>query len=353
MISRMHRLVLFIGLLTAALLTGCYNRWTGNYSQVPDLTAESVSVLETSEMTEEDHQRQLEILHELAVEGEPGYTINGGDKLAITVYNNEDLSTKTVVTPDGYLGMVLVGQIKVSGLTIAEASKKIEDALAKYIRNPKVGLSPYEIVSENATIAGAVNSPGIVPIYNGMRLADLFAKAGGSASRYTDGQTISAADFDNSIFVRNGKTIPVDFTKAIEHGDPLHNILLRRGDYIFIAASDSNMVYVIGDVKKPGQRVWHQQLGILEVLSQAGWTNETCWDHAIIIRGGMTNPKMFKIDVDGIVTGKVPDVYVKPGDVIYVPHDNITEYNVFIRKLMPTAQLINMLITPATWIRTF
>jgi hypothetical protein len=52
---------------------------------------------------------------------------------------------------------------------------------------------------------------------------------------------------------------------------------------------------------------------------------------------------MYKIDVDGILTGKCRNVYLKANDIVYVPKDNMAEYNVFIRKLLPTAQLVNLL----------
>lgn len=335
--------------LAAVLLTGCYNRWTGNYSAVPELENENGVILETAELSPEEQRKQLEELRKLADEAPPAYTINSGDKLEVVVYNHPDLSTKITVTPDGYLGMVLVGQLKVSGLTIAEAAAKLEEALSRYIKNPKVGLSPYEIVSQTATIAGAVNHSGSYPIDDGMRLADLFAKAGGAALHYYDGQTMSAADFEHSFFIRAHKTLPVDFIKAIEHGDPLHNIPLRRGDYIYIAARDNSMVYLVGEAKQPGRHVWTSQLGLLELLAAGGWLNDTYWSHAIIIRGGLAQARMYKIDLDGILRGNIPNIPLCPGDIVYIPKDNISEYNVFVRKLMPTAQLINMLLSPANW----
>ena len=352
MIMRFPAGLLFTAFLISCLV-GCYNsRWTGNYDKIPELDYKHVAVIDKNELSNAEKQKRDEYLKKIAAEKIPVYTINGGDQLEIRVYNHNDLMTRTIVTPDGYLGMVLIGEIKVSGLTLAQASKKIEDALSKYIRNPKVGISPFEIVSETATISGAVSKSGIYPIVNGMRLADLFAKAGGSESRLFDGQTVSAADFPNSLFIRNNKVIPVDFVRAIEFGDPIHNIPLRRGDYVFIAARESSQIFLVGDVKHPKQFLWHREFGLLELLSEGGWMNETHWENVIIIRGGLSNPKMFKVNVDGILAGKLPNVALKSGDIVYVPHDNISEYNVFVRKLFPTAQLINMLITPAAWVGT-
>ena len=185
-----------------------------------------------------------------------------------------------------------------------------------------------------------------------MRLADLFAKAGGAASYHFNGQSLSAADFANSFFIRKNEIVPVDFVEAIEHGDPLHNIALHRGDYIFIAARENSQVYLIGEISQPGRHVWTPQLGLLELLAAGGWVKEVNWKNVIIIRGGLANPRMYKVDMDGIIRGDHPNVALKSGDIVYVPRDNISEYNVFIRKLFPTVQLINMLISPATWLST-
>ena len=228
----------------ALLLTGCYDRWTSNYDEVPELEYGRSALLETSEGSEAEELR-LKKLEALEKVPEAPYTLNAGDNVSITVYNHSDLNVRTTITPDGFIGMVFVGQIKVAGLTLEQASDAIEQKLSKYIRNPKVGISPSEIRSETVTIAGAITKPGMYEISNGMRLADLFAKAGGSATHYTDGQTLDAADLDNSLYIRHGEIVPLDFEKAISTGRRPHNVLLRKGDYIYIMPKQESRVYLI------------------------------------------------------------------------------------------------------------
>ena len=60
-------------------------------------------------------------------------------------------------------------------------------------------------------------------------------------------------------------------------------------------------------------------------------------------RDGLAHPRLYKVDVDGILAGKCRNIPLQSGDIIYVPKDDISEYNVFVRKLIPTAQLISLL----------
>ena len=136
----------FAGVLIL-LAAGCYDRWTGNYDEFPDLSDSKSAILDETGLSPEDHARRLEELKALAGEKEPQYTINAGDSVEVKVYNHADLAVKTTVTPDGYIGMMFAGQVRVAGLTLAQAAGKIEKALEKYIRNPKVGISPYAIHS--------------------------------------------------------------------------------------------------------------------------------------------------------------------------------------------------------------
>ena len=343
-------------IFAAALLvggSGCYDRFTWNYSDFKELANDS-AILEENSFTEAERDARLRAIVARDNAKKEKYKINAGDSISINVYNNPDLSvSRTLVTTDGYIGMVLVGQLKVAGLTLEEASLAMEEALSKYIRNPKVGISPLEIHSETATIVGAVNKSGMFTISSDMRLTDLFAMAGGTASRLYDGQTLEAADFSKAVFVRGGKILPVDFVRALEQGDPLHNLQLHKGDYIYIPAKDDSMVFLIGDVKSSQRRVWTKNMGLLELLSSCGGLNDTHWSTAIIIRGGFAKPKMYKVDLDGVLRGDKPNVALESGDIVYIPHDDISEYNVFIKKLFPTAQLANMISTPMFWYTRF
>lgn len=328
----------------AAALCGCYaGRLTGNFSDLPELgCGDDSAVLEESGMDEASEAERERRLRELAEEVEPAYRMNAGDQIAIRVYDHEDLGMETSVGPDGMVGIAFMGQVKLSGLTIAEGAERIRAGIAPYVKNPVVSITVKSVQSENATIAGACAKPGIYGISNQTRLADLYAMAGSSAKRLVKGTDTDVADLEHSMVVRGGEVLPVDFARAINQGDPLNNIRLRRGDYVFIAQSMESSVTVCGEVRVPQKRLYERGMGLLETLTESGWMLDTHWKNVIVIRNGLSNPKMYKVDVDGILAGRRRNVLLKAGDIVYVPKDNMAEYNVFVKKLLPTAQIINL-----------
>ena len=331
------------------LLSGCYfDRLTSKYGDLPELGASEGedAVVAESGSGAETTDRVRKRLMELDMEDEPAYHMNAGDQIEIRVYDHPDLGMTTRIGPDGMVGFAFMGQVKLSGQTIAEGAECIREGLAPYVKNPVVSITILDVQSETATIAGSCAKPGVYGVSNSTRLADFYAMAGSSANRLFNGVHVDVADLDHSIFVRNGEILPVDFHKAIDKGDLLHNVRVRKGDYVFIAQRMEASIIVCGEVKNPHKRLFEPGVGLVELLTSAGWMNETHWSHVIIIRGGFSHPKYYKVDIDGIMSGRLRNVPLQAGDIVYVPRDNISEYNVFVRKLLPTAQLIGLITQP-------
>ena len=331
--------------LLALALAGCYpGRWTTNYSKALNWDLESSNaVLETNGRDAESERKRVEFLQALWNEEQPPYRVNPGDVIEIRVYGHNELDVRTKVSPDGCVGMLFLGQVSVGGRTIVEARDAIEKGLGMYIKHPVVGVTVLQVDSETATVSGACATPGLYPISASTRLSDVYAQAGGTAVRLFHGISIDVADLEHSLLIRDGKILPVDFQRAIEHGDALDNVLIRKGDYIFIAQRMESSVTVCGEILNPQKRLYQAPMGLIETLTDCGWMLDSHWSHVIIIRDGLVDPKMYKVDVDGILTGKCKNVYLKPNDIVYVPKDTLGEYNVFVRKLFPTAQLVNLL----------
>ena len=108
------------------------------------------------------------------------YRIGPHDLLEIEVFEVEELSSEERVSDDGVIVMPLIGAVMVGGLTPREAEREIAKILGEsYLQNPQVNIFVSEYASQDVTVAGAVEQPGVFPIKGRTTLLQAIAMAGG------------------------------------------------------------------------------------------------------------------------------------------------------------------------------
>jgi polysaccharide export outer membrane protein len=111
------------------------------------------------------------------------YNIRATDKLRITIFQEDDLSTVCRVDAKGTVNLPLVGEIRVRGLTLSEAERAIENAYrdGRFLRKPEVTVAVDDYAPREVSIQGQVKNPGRypLPIESTMSVLDLVTRAGG------------------------------------------------------------------------------------------------------------------------------------------------------------------------------
>ena len=81
------------------------------------------------------------------------------------------------VNPDGYISLVPVGQIKVTGLTLEETRKMLQEMIEKVYKNSTV---ECKLLSFKFTVIGEVRAPGSYLNYNNyLTVIEAIGRAGG------------------------------------------------------------------------------------------------------------------------------------------------------------------------------
>ncbi|MCX6928131.1 MAG: polysaccharide export protein [Verrucomicrobia bacterium] len=112
----------------------------------------------------------------------PQYVLRPGDVVQVKVYQEEDLTSVSRIGKEGTLVMPLLGSVKVSSNTLAEATVILRDLLAKdYLVNPQVSLNVTEFAKRRFTVLGEVQKPGTydMPTDESVSLLQAIATAGG------------------------------------------------------------------------------------------------------------------------------------------------------------------------------
>ncbi len=170
-----------------------------------------------------------------ATEGKiPSYTLTTTDRLRIAVYQEDDLSSIVRIDAKGDVNLLLVGEVKIAGLTVREAQKAIEDAYrnGRYLRDPQVIITVEEYAPREVSIEGQVRNPGRypLPIESTMTVIDLVIKAGGltdvargSAVTIThitsDGKKVTTTVDVDSILKGKAQAKAGDTTLQLQPGD--------------------------------------------------------------------------------------------------------------------------------------
>lgn len=167
----------------------------------------------------------------------PEYAIANGDELSLNVFAEPDLSVEKVIVDDaGRIQVPMVGSVVVGGLSPAQASKAIEERLAKYLRQPRASLNITVMADKLVSIEGQVTKAGTYPVTSTTTLLGAVAMAQ-SPTRI--------AKLDDTVLFRtvNGERMAARFDlKRIRAGiDPDPQIL--GGDVIVVGFSTSKSVY--------------------------------------------------------------------------------------------------------------
>jgi len=110
------------------------------------------------------------------------YTLSPYDVIDVSVYNEEDLHTRTRLGSDGTAIFPLIGTVTLGGKTVAEANELIRTRYAAgFVKDPHILLTVLEYRKSTFSILGQVVRPGIYVIPEGthMTIVDAILLAGG------------------------------------------------------------------------------------------------------------------------------------------------------------------------------
>ncbi|WP_348753671.1 polysaccharide biosynthesis/export family protein [uncultured Aquincola sp.] len=316
------RAVLLSALLSALLgagLAGCASRVPSFVSSpLPGPQEEGPLPLAVGDLIEVDYYPTATIAPQ-------AYRIGVDDRLRVEVADHANLLTdQALVLPDGSVSVAGVGSVAAAGRTIDEVAADVTAGLRRaYIRNPRVVVS---VQLGDGRLRSLINRRSD----NGGTELNLFQIAEG-------GQLLLP-------FIA-----PVDALRPIEavRQDVVQAYRRAFGDRLEITVklrqARQRLVYVMGEVVKPGVVEYTPQLTTLSAVAAAGGLLSSAESTSVVLyRQRPEGRRAWLLNLRDTLTDAREDaqrIAVRPDDVVYVPKSGVALANdavdQYVRRMLP------------------
>ncbi len=193
------------------------------------------------------------------------YRLGPEDRIAITVHNQPDLSSKLTLSADGIVSMPLLGEMRATGLSSRQLAARLEAMLgSRFLVDPRVDVQVEAFRSQWVVVAGEVDKPGRISLTGGTRLKEVLGEAGGFRPEAGEEIRISRRGDD-------GVPVTLEIEREeFERGRV--NPVLAHGDIIEVG--QAKLVYLQGEVRSAGPQSVRRGLTLMKAISQAGGLTE-------------------------------------------------------------------------------
>ena len=240
------------------------------------------------------------------------YTLGPGDIIRILVFQNPDLTLETRVSESGTINYPLIGNVKVGGMPLSEASRVIASELKSggFVQQPQVNILLLEVRGNQVSVLGEVNRPGRFPLETfNTHVSEMLAMAGGIESAI--GPNGGGSDVVIVSGMRNGQPFrqEIDIPSLFLQDQPGNDIIVSGGDVIYVPPAP--LYYIYGEAQRPGSFRIRRGMTIQQALAEAGGPS---------LRGTQRGMKLYRRNAEGVVEvaeTKLTDL-VQPNDVIFV-----------------------------------
>jgi polysaccharide export outer membrane protein len=165
----------------------------------------------------------------LADDRSSAYLLSPGDKVLISVWQEDTLRQETVVLPDGSITFPLAGRIDVAGLDVTAVARKVTDGLKPFLADPNVSVVVTGTAGNLVYVQGKVIKPGPVPLVGPTAVLQALSMSGGM-DKFAD---------ESAIKVIRGsgpaqKVLPVRYKDLVSGRDMSTNFQLQAGDTLVV-----------------------------------------------------------------------------------------------------------------------
>jgi len=252
----------------------------------------------------------------------PDYVMGPGDDVTINVWGAVDSTLVRTVDRNGRIVLPKVGDLRIWGLTFAQADRLIRDELARYFRGFQTSVTMGRLRTVNVYVVGEVCQPGVYTLSSLSTVTNGLFSAGGPTK---------LGSLREVRLIRGGYQVArLDLYDFLQRGDRTRDYRLESGDTIFVPPI-GDVVAVAGEVKRPAIYEVRSDTRLADVVTMAGGVTPTSYLKRVQVVRALPSSERVTVDVD--LTGyylkgdEASNPPVNGGDLVLIHRSDPRIYN--------------------------
>src|SRR5213594_442926 len=252
----------------------------------------------------------------------PDYVLGPGDDVTINVWGTVDSTLVRTVDRNGRIVLPKVGDLRIWGLSFAQADRLIRDELARYFRGFQTSVTMGRLRAVNVYVVGEVCQPGVYTLSSLSTVTNALFSSGGPTK---------LGSLREVRLIRGGYQVArLDLYDFLQRGDRTRDYRLESGDTIFVPPI-GDVVAVAGEVKRPAIYEIRSDTRLADVVSLAGGVTPTSYLKRVQVVRALPSSERITVDVD--LTGyylkgdEATNPPVNGGDLVLIHRSDPRIYN--------------------------
>ena len=158
------------------------------------------------------------------------YTLRSGDVIELQYRYTPELNQTVTVLPDGYVNLNLVGELRVSDLTLTQAHDLILEKARARLNEPELNLVLKEFQKPYVVVAGEVAKPGRFDLRENTTAMQAILLSGGFSQGAQAGQVLLFRKINEA----DAEVRVLNLSKLRKTADLERDIQLKSGDMLYV-----------------------------------------------------------------------------------------------------------------------
>jgi polysaccharide biosynthesis/export protein len=158
------------------------------------------------------------------------YTLRSGDVIELQYRYTPELNQTVTVLPDGYVNLNLVGELRVSDLTLTQAHDLILEKARARLNEPELNLVLKEFQKPYVVVAGEVAKPGRFDLRENTTAMQAILLSGGFSQGAQTGQVLLFRKINEA----DAEVRVLNLSKLRKTADLERDIQLKSGDMLYV-----------------------------------------------------------------------------------------------------------------------